>query len=486
MDEDEAHSRRFKFTTIHGARLKSLAFAMALIYLTAILLATGSPTSLPAGVPAHTDCVIRKLAYEYGLKQLSLTALPSLHDALELPARCNTAAISAPPRSAPSIAASAATTKIYVDYAAGSDAADGTLVAPLKTVQRAVAEARSALKPVAVVLRGGTHYATTAIKLGVADSGLTLVNYPGETAWISGAHPLRKLQWKPDTARQALHINAWVADVSSVDAAVLAATRGLRVNGSRGTPARYPNANMELDQFPVGWLEPKTEVGKWLKRNATGETEQIHVVSPNRTGALNFINYKVGINGSCSHFTPPVSFWCAGNTGGGGAQAYTLPGGLRFKDSSPAFAHIKASKWKSPAAGGAEIAVWRPGHWSSWFFEMASFAEDTATVVFGKGGFQGSRGSATGDEFFFSHIYEELDASNEFFLDRVSKKLHYVHNASVGVSPPADGFAFPLVEKILHIEGEGGEVMTKPARNISILGLGFRDAVATCVKKGLV
>jgi len=463
-----------------------LNMKLVLLQLALLSLASASPP-LPKGLPAHTDCAVRKLAYEYGLKQLSLDALPALHDALELPARCGTAPIAerAPRHTAPSFAVDAAT-KLYVDYAAGSDSAAGTFAAPLKTVQKAVAVARGKPKPAAIVLRGGTHYATETVRLGAADSGLTLVNYAGETAWLSGAHPLMKLEWKPDKARQAQSINAWVADVSSVDAAVLGAARGLRVNGSRGTPARYPNANMELDQFPVGWLAPSTELDHWLPRNATGKTHQITVRSPNRTGALNFVNYKVGINGSCAHFTPQVSFWCASKTGGGGASPYTLPGGLTFntgdrekKNGSSAWSHIKASRWKNPVAGGAEIAVWRPGHWSSWFFEMAGFDEDSATVVFGKGGFQGSRGNRKGAEFFFSHIFEELDAANEFFLDRASKILYYVHNASLGVKPPANGFAFPLAEKILHIEGEGGEVMTQTASNISVLGLGFRDAVAT-------
>ena len=89
-------------------------------------------------------------------------------------------------------------TAIYVDYAAGSDSADGSVAHPLKTVVAAVAASRGlapGARPARVVLRNGTHYLNATISLGAADSGLRFEAFPGEAPVLSGALPLRALVW---------------------------------------------------------------------------------------------------------------------------------------------------------------------------------------------------------------------------------------------------------------------------------------------------
>eukprot|EP01051_Picozoa_sp_SAG22_P018142 SAG22_NODE_2971_length_2059_cov_1.261735_1_plen_285_part_00 len=87
--------------------------------------------------------------------------------------------------------------------------------------------------------------------------------------------------------------------------------------------------------------------------------------------------------------------------------------------------------------------------------------------------------------FYFSHIKEELDAANEFWLDRAGAKLLYIPNATSGGSggeggagggpPPADGFALTRVRTLLSVNGS----KTAPVTNVTVRGIGFRDARAT-------
>ena len=266
-----------------------------------------------------TDCKIRTLAHEFGLQTLAKAraAFPltngnafvdntsaTLADALELAARCNATppprdpATTDPMEGTRALGAVGLASRFYVDFARGSDAGTGALASPLKTVAAGVARARRATKPAAVVLRGGTHVLTQSIVLGPADEGLLLMNYPAEEPWITGAVPLRT-SWQKDEARQARGINSWVTAVSidpqvssSLDgeggAALAQAlapgglTHGLRVGTERGIPARFPNANPELDRTPVGWL-PADAAASWLPRAPIkSNTTFAQVLSPNR------------------------------------------------------------------------------------------------------------------------------------------------------------------------------------------------------------
>jgi hypothetical protein len=168
-------------------------------------------SSRPQGVDPAFDCGWRILAFEYASvlqPWLSSAALSELYDALEIKAfGCNASGAvgarggaAAEPNDARNAAAAptAGGTAIYVDYAAGSDSADGSVAHPLKTVVAAVAASRGlapGARPARVVLRNGTHYLNATISLGAADSGLRFEAFPGEAPVLSGALPLRALVW---------------------------------------------------------------------------------------------------------------------------------------------------------------------------------------------------------------------------------------------------------------------------------------------------
>ena len=182
-------------------------------------------------------------------------------------------------------------------------------------------------------------------------------------------------------------------------------------------------------------------------------------------------NYQIGIGGPCSIFDPPVSFWCAHDGASAGADAVAgvngfTPSGVEI----PADAGVHA--WADPVGDGAEAFVWRSGHWNNWMFEVGGRSANN--VTFGKGGFQGTRPGGA-EEYYFSHVREELDAPDEFFLDRRAGKLLYFYNTTTTAPPPPSGFAITWVRSLLLLNG----TKTEPVVNVTVSGVGFRDARAT-------
>ena len=86
-------------------------------------------------------------------------------------------------------------TVFYADSVNGKDSNPGTLAAPFETIGAALAATRKATSlGNSIVLRKGVYYGEDALNLTAADSDLTIQNYNGEQAWLSGAKKL-KTQW---------------------------------------------------------------------------------------------------------------------------------------------------------------------------------------------------------------------------------------------------------------------------------------------------
>lgn len=179
---------------------------------------------------------------------------------------------------------------IYADAVHGRDTNSGTLTDPVQTVARAVALTRGTKAPATVVLRAGTYYQREAVQLDERDSHLTLQNYPGEAAWLSGGVHLTGLQWKPHAVDGAL--NVFAADVSAFN---LTRVHGLRVNERRVSPARYPDADPETQFWPTGWV-PST-AADWLPPAIAPKpnpAQIVNVSSPNRDWDDDFPRYTGG------------------------------------------------------------------------------------------------------------------------------------------------------------------------------------------------
>jgi hypothetical protein len=178
----------------------------------------------------------------------------------------------------------------------------------------------------------------------------------------------------------------------------LPASPHLRVNGARSPRARFPDANPEVDIWPVGWVP---DAQTWLPaKTPVTQPTNIQVQAPilqTRNEGITLAetkNYSGGINGPCEVFSPPFSYWCSAHPAGGGGFQYYVPSGMALPaDTFPSGAG--PSEWASHGAG-ATVHAFRRSHWASWMFDVAAVAggggKDGSTIKFGKGGYQGCRG----------------------------------------------------------------------------------------------
>ena len=208
--------------------------------------------------PAGFDCKTRHLAMEYARKIQpfrSKADFDILAEVLDMhggapggPAQCFNVTYDGPDQTfTPTFPIPASGTTVYADSASGKDTNPGTLAAPFATIGAALAATRKAAKGGAsstIALRKGVYYGEQALNLTAADSGLTIQNYDGEEAWLSGAKKL-KIKWTaggadhPRFGQAGLDAKSvWKADLSGQGVKVI---EGLRIAQARAVRARYPN-----------------------------------------------------------------------------------------------------------------------------------------------------------------------------------------------------------------------------------------------------
>eukprot|EP00912_Choanoflagellata_sp_UC4_P000607 UC4_evm1s378 len=246
----------------------------------------------------------------------------------------------------------------------------------------------------------------------------------------------------------------------------------LRVNSARSPRARHPNANPETDQWPIGWLPNAKE---WLPAKKYDDPILVDVMNPEiaKRNSTTFSSYTGGIGGPCSHFTPPFSYWCSLHPSGGGGFQYYVPSGMIWPDES-----FPNGTNFSGYEGKAVLQTWRRSHWSNWMFEIDSINEASQTIMFGKGGFQGCRGGP-GSDWYIENILGLLDGPNEHYFDEETQTLYFQPNQTQGEPPATDlSFRASSIQTLLSINASA----SNPAYNITIQGIGFRDAAPTMLE----
>eukprot|EP00729_Bicosta_minor_P016633 gene16633-4984_t len=275
------------------------------------------------------DCNMRKLAYKYG-KQLipRMDKFDSLWYALDLNDPTCTVELE---NDATTEKKNANTEKpevlaFYV-HPQGDDHNDGLSVEhPVQSIQLAVDRAAASETIKTVVLRGGVHYVPETIMLGPQHSNIEIKNYPGESPEVSGGVELANLKWTSyNTSNGA---NIWSADI-----------------GSQGkwTPPKIPAQ-------PVDYF---TDAVPSHDRNVTADGW--------------FEHYMIGVNGLCSVYDPPVSYWCSEHPSGGGAFAFRTPSGVQLTQGGQG-STLPNAPYKN--ADGMQLFVWRPARWANWMFSM--------------------------------------------------------------------------------------------------------------------
>lgn len=173
-----------------------LAAALAAARAADVAFASAADAVGPHSLLPEVDCAIRGLAAEFA-DLLLPWASPSLwRDALRLAVDCNVSTLTAAPRALRTpIVPHATVPTFYADPTRGSDAAAGTQAAPFLTIARALAAARGAGAPAAIVLRGGTFFLPATLELGPSDAGLSITAFPGEVPVLSAGASLGGLLW---------------------------------------------------------------------------------------------------------------------------------------------------------------------------------------------------------------------------------------------------------------------------------------------------
>ena len=361
----------------------------------------------------------------------------------------------APPSTAVTEAAAAAVSfHVAATGTAGcSDSGAGSRSTPFCSVVRGVAACRGhGSGRCAVLLGSGIHHLNDTIHLRPADSRLLIVGAAGGGSVISGATPIVSTWQKLKSLDSGLAL--WKTTVAHAPHTI----DTLLVDGVRGVQARFPNADPEADKFPIGYV---LKGGTWLGPKEMGEPKYIEYPDINRTSFRTlFKDFRGGVGGQCSHFSPPYSYWCAETTQGGGAHQsgqggeYEVPSGITFTQ-----AELPHSPYAS--VDGALITAWRPGHWSNWGFLVgnattvaataATSSSASQTLHFERGGFQGARGNRNGDEWFISNVVEELDAEREFYYNASTAELLYV---SAEAKPPGtSSFQHALLKVLFNATG---------------------------------
>jgi hypothetical protein len=410
-------------------------------------------------VPASFDCSMRKLAYAYGKKLLPrMGSFESLYYALDLNSKdCHEELSGGPPSmkrfSLPEKA-------IYVAPDGNDLTSSGTHPSsPLRSLKLAVDRAISTGS--AVVLRGGTHYLEDTLHLSPQHSGLTITAYPGEQPVVSGGKKL-DVVWKPYNTTGGANI--WVADVKGQ----IEEMTSLQIAGVRATRARYPNIpggietscgyGCMVDSNKAKWTPPDFQ--RFGKVNYHTDTIPEH--RRNTTDGW-FNNYMIGVNGLCSVYDPPVSYWCSEHPSGGGAFAFRTPTGMAYKFPHGPYQHGE----------DARLFVWRPARWANWMFDVAHYDPETGNFSFGKGGNQGARGENYGGDFFIENVMEELDNPGEFFFDKRTGELYLYYNGTG--APPTDSVIVPQKEVLVNASG----TQWNPVKNVRLQGIKFTASAPT-------
>ena len=435
-------------------------------------------------VPVDFDCPMRQLSLEYAMKinpHLSKNQLQGIADALNGgKGSINKTCVQVPDsfdgredREAPiwddlQKIDKDNTATAFVDFNKGNDNNNGSIKYPLKHLDFAVKFLRKkygANVYKRIILRQGKHYIGKTINITPLDNNLLITNYNGEFADISGAKVLN-CSWNNATGLFKNVSNVYSCQINDK---TIDDIDGLRVNGSRGIRARYPNGNPEV--YPCGFCSSLT-APNWIPPTCTNAPDkEYNPQEPlrNTSSGPAFAHYQLGVGGCCNGFTPNAGYWCGNHTEGGGAFTYLIPSGINFTGVLP------NSPYKT--LDRAVIQTWRPSHWSSWMFLLdgKSYDSSKSTVNFLKGGFQGARGETEGAEFFIENVYEELDYPTEFFYDTETNVLYYVNNITDINSPLNLEFEITNLKVVINYTG----TMSNPVKNQALRGVTIRDTKLT-------
>jgi hypothetical protein len=184
------------------------------------------------------DCEVRRHAWEFAKATLpERGAFRTAFEALQLEACDLATPADYDEYVSPTFATPASDTVIHADPSA-APGGDGSQAKPFRTFEAAV-DAAAVPGPKTILLHAGTYH-TSGVVLTAAHSNLTIQNFDGADAVVSGAVPVAnsKDAWSLHDART----NTWKLSVRGQQ---LSPEFGLRIGTRRAIRAKYPNGDPE-------------------------------------------------------------------------------------------------------------------------------------------------------------------------------------------------------------------------------------------------
>ena len=309
----------------------------------------------------------------------------------------------------------------------GNDSGNGSAASPFATLQRAQQAVRQSGRnlPVRVLVRGGSYYLGAPLTFSSEDSGtgaapVTYEAAKSELVTLSGGRRL-ECHWKPYQG----------GIVMTQVPAGLEFTQ-LFVNGKRQIRARYPN------------YDPSNP----------GRSGYIQAAGPIPSGT-------------------PNPFPGADEDMTFSTQA---PRGVRFDPAT-----LPKRHWSN--LEDAEIHIFQAAYWGNlqWRIKAIDFA--TNCIWFGEGGQQigakWSKNPAVLNEksrFFIENVFEELDAPQEWFLDKKNGILYHYPEKDTDLETAV--IEVPMLEHAVRFQG----TEENPVCNISIRGFRIAHTTSTYMK----
>ena len=138
---------------------------------------------------------------------------------------------------------------------------------------------------------------------------------------------------------------------------------------------------------------------------------------------------------------------------------------------SDALSSSRVSGWVSPAGGfihALHHSEWGGNHW------RITGKSNSSTVTY-EGGWMNNRGGNIHPSYrMVENIFEELDAENEWFLNRNTRTLYYYPPA--GLDPATSEFILSAREELIRLVGDSSG---NPVRHVILRGLKFAHTSRT-------
>lgn len=130
----------------------------------------------------------------------------------------------------------------------------------------------------------------------------------------------------------------------------------------------------------------------------------------------------------------------------------------------------KIASWKSPI--GTIVHAMHKGRWGGFHYTVTGVNEDGTAIL--KGGHQNNRPSPMHKRYrMVENVFEELDTSNEWYLDKQENKLYYWPSKDINIENAK--FEGVRLKNLITIKGSE----SNPVKNVSIKGIKFQYAKRT-------